>query len=198
MKNNIVVLASASPRRTEILSQAGIAHLVMPAVGEEVPISGEPSEVVEDLSRQKAEEVYGRYEREHPEKDFTVIGADTVVAADGKILGKPASREQAVRMIALLQGRSHQVYTGVTILSKFQGEKKQNTFFECSYVDVYDMTQEEIENYVDTKESMDKAGGYAIQGKFAPYIRRIEGDYYNIVGLPIGRLYHEWKQMEEK
>ena len=190
-----VVLASASPRRTELLEQAGIRHLVIPSQCEEHIQSEVPQEVVMELSAQKAEDVYTRYEKEHPGEEFLVIGSDTVVAADGEILGKPKDEEDAFRMISLLQGETHQVYTGVTLLAKAEGGAKRNTFFECSNVKVYPMDEEEIRDYIATKEPMDKAGAYGIQGGFAVYIRGIEGDYNNIVGLPIARLYQELKFM---
>ena len=144
-----------------------------------------------ELSRQKAEDIAGL----HRGEPVIVLGADTVVAADGKILGKPKNREDAVRMIKLLQGRSHQVYTGVTLV--FCGENSsQNTspvitFFEETEVCVFPMTDRQVEAYVDTKEPMDKAGAYGIQGKFAAYVKGIVGDYNNVVGLPVGRVCQE-------
>ena len=143
--------------------------------------------------------MYKRQEEE--KKESILIGADTVVAVDDRILGKPADETEAFQMIKLLQGRSHQVYTGVTILR--QGglqpfEEGTNTcsiqkkqFFEKTDVLVYPMSEEEITAYVKTGEPLDKAGAYGIQGSFAAYIQGINGDYSNVVGLPVGRLYHE-------
>ena len=196
-KQNItVVLASASPRRTELLGQAGIRHVVIPSSCEETISSVVPEEVVMELSEQKAEDVYAGYEKGHPDEEFVVIGADTVVASGKEILGKPKSEEDAYHMISLLQNRTHQVYTGVTLLAKTNEGQKKNTFFECSHVAVYPMEEEEIRDYIGTGEPMDKAGAYGIQGGFAIYIRGIEGDYNNIVGLPIARVYQELKKME--
>lgn len=138
-----VVLASASPRRTELLEQGNIKHVVMPSHSEEVITSQVPSQVVEELSAQKAEDVYQQYEKKNA-GDFLVIGSDTVVAADGKILGKPKDKEEAYQMISMLQGKAHQVYTGVTLLIKKDGKKIRKTFHECSDVHVYPMGKEEI------------------------------------------------------
>ena len=173
-----VVLASASPRRTELLEQGNIKHVVMPSHCEEVITSQVPSQVVEELSVQKAEDVYQQYETKNT-GDFLVIGSDTVVAADGTILGKPKDKEQAYQMISMLQGKAHQVYTGVTLLIKKDGKKIRKTFHECSDVHVY---------------PMDKAGAYGIQGAFGVYICGIEGDYNTIVGLPLARVYQEMKK----
>lgn len=197
MEKFTVILASASPRRTELLHQAGIEHIVMPSGCEEVVKSSVPCEVVMDLSRQKAEDVYARYWKETGQEkgnDFLVIGSDTVVAAEEKILGKPENEEEAYGMISLLQGNVHQVYTGVTILTYRDGAKSCNTFYECSNVQVYPMDEEEIRGYIAGGEPMDKAGAYGIQGSFAVFIQGIEGDYNNIVGLPIARIYQELKK----
>ena len=188
-----VILASASPRRTELLAQAGIAHEIIKSTCEETITTNVPEELVMDLSAQKAEDVFLRYLSSYKEEDFLIIGSDTVVAADGKILGKPRDDEDAFAMISRLQNNQHQVYTGVTVYSYLHGVQKRTTFYECSHVNVYPMTTEEIENYLAKGEHRDKAGAYGIQGAFAIYIRGIEGDYNNIVGLPIARLYQELK-----
>ena len=123
--------------------------------------------------------------------DIIVLGADTVVACDGKILGKPADTEAAAAMLTMLQGRGHEVYTGVTILYEENGERKTLTFHEKTTVHFYPMTDAQIREYVATGDPMDKAGAYGIQGFCARYIRGIEGDYNNVVGLPVGRVYQE-------
>lgn len=123
--------------------------------------------------------------------DPLVMGADTVVACDGKILGKPADAEAAAAMLTMLQGRGHEVYTGVTILYEENGERKTLTFHEKTTVHFYPMTDAQIREYVATGDPMDKAGSYGIQGFCARYIRGIEGDYNNVVGLPVGRVYQE-------
>ena len=186
-----MILASASPRRLELLRQVGIEPAVEPSHVEEVITSTSPGEVVMELSRQKAEDVAGL----HRGEPVIVLGADTVVAADGKILGKPKNREDAVRMIKLLQGRSHQVYTGVPLVfcEEFSSQKTSSviTFYEETEVFVFPMTERQAEAYVDTGEPMDKAGAYGIQGKFAAYVKGISGDYNNVVGLPVGRVCQE-------
>ena len=190
-----VVLASASPRRTELLEQGNIKHVVMPSHCEEVITSQVPSQVVEELSVQKAEDVYQQYETKNT-GDFLVIGSDTVVAADGTILGKPKDKEEAYQMISMLQGKAHQVYTGVTLLIKKDGKKIRKTFHECSDVHVYPMCKEEIREYIATGEPMDKAGAYGIQGLCARFVEKIQGDYNNVVGLPVGRIYQKLKKEE--
>lgn len=181
-----VILASASPRRLELLRQVGIEPVVEPSHVEEIVTGTMPAEVVMELSRQKAADVAGN----HMAEPVVVIGADTVVAVDGRILGKPKNREDAVRMIGLLQGREHQVYTGVTMI--FTGpEKKQIMFAEETHVQVFSMDRTRIESYVDTGEPMDKAGAYGIQGRFAAWVKGISGDYNNVVGLPVARICQE-------
>lgn len=197
-----IILASASPRRSELLRQAGLDFIVIPSQGEEIVTSTYPAEVVEELSLQKAQEVADRVLKreegiisEHGET-IVVIGADTVVAADHKILGKPADHEEAKEMISLLQGNIHQVYTGVTLIVIDQNRDiRTRTFHECTDVDVYPMNDEEIEEYISKPEPYDKAGAYGIQGSFGIYIRGIHGCYYNVVGLPIARLIHELKDV---
>ena len=189
-----IYLASASPRRKDLLKQVGISFHVMPSTVEEKITKEKPDEVVEELSYQKAVDVCGRLMAEKQE-DFVVIGADTVVSAWGKILGKPADKEDAVRMLKDLQGVSHQVYTGVTIAWKNKDiSPMYATFSECTDVTMYTMTEEEIRQYVDSGEPMDKAGAYAIQGLCAAHIQGICGDYNNVVGLPVGRLCQELKK----
>lgn len=189
-----IYLASASPRRKELLRQVGISFKVIPSDVEEKITKEKPDEVVEELSYQKAVDVCGKLVKEGKE-DFVVIGADTVVSAWGKILGKPADKADAARMLKELQGGSHQVYTGVTIAWKYENMSPMYaTFSECADVTMYDMTDEEIKAYVDSGEPMDKAGAYAIQGLCAAHIQGICGDYNNVVGLPVGRLCQELKK----
>lgn len=186
-----VILASGSPRRLELLRQVGIEPEVEPSHVEEVITSTIPDQVVMELSRQKAEDIAAL----HAAEDAVVVGADTVVAFDGKILGKPKDKEDAVRMIRMLQGHIHQVYTGVTLvfcgkLSRESGSVVDKiTFAEKTDVHVCPMTEEQIRAYVETGEPMDKAGAYGIQGYFAAWVQGISGDYNNVVGLPVGRVY---------
>lgn len=189
-----IYLASASPRRKELLRQVGLSFKVVPSTVEEKITKEKPDEVVEELSYQKAVDVCGRLAAEGKE-DFVVIGADTVVSAWGKILGKPSDKEEAARMLKDLQGGSHQVYTGVTLAWKYKDMAPMYAAFsECTDVTMYAMTDEEIRRYVDSGEPMDKAGAYAIQGLFAAHIQGICGDYNNVVGLPVGRLCQELKK----
>lgn len=187
-------LASSSPRRKDLLRQVGLSFKTMPSAVEENPTKEAPDQIVEELSYQKAVDVCGRLSAAGQE-DFLVIGADTVVAAWGKILGKPADKEDAARMLQSLQGSSHQVYTGVTLAWKYRGMSPMYaTFSECTDVTMYPMTEQEIRAYVDSGEPMDKAGAYAIQGLCAAHIQGICGDYNNVVGLPVGRLCQEMKR----
>lgn len=190
-----IILASASPRRRELLAQIGMTYTVMPSDAEEKGESGTPEEMVKELSGQKARDIFSKLSRKE-QSEALVIGADTVVSLDGQIMGKPGNKETAVRMLAALQGRTHQVYTGVTLLWQQEetGEVQEASFFEKTEVTMFPMSEAEIHEYVDTGEPMDKAGAYGIQGKCAAFIREISGDYNNVVGLPIGRLYQEIKK----
>ncbi len=187
-----ILLASASPRRRELLEQIGLSFEVVVSHVEEVITETEPGKVVEQLSAQKAEAVAGSLGE--PEETL-VIGADTVVAAENTILGKPADAAKAAEMLRLLAGRTHAVYTGVTlILRGASGETARKTFHERTDVSFYPMEEAEIRQYVATGDCMDKAGAYGIQGFCARYISGINGDYNNVVGLPVGRLYQEIKE----
>jgi septum formation protein len=188
-----LVLASASPRRKELLAQIGITPFIEPSAVEEKVTSTNPEEVVLELSSQKAQDV-----AQHQETGTMVIGADTVVAIDGQILLKPVSHEDAYRMISMLQGRNHQVYTGVTMIYCGQHENKVKSFVEKTDVTVYPMSEDEIKAYAFSEEPMDKAGAYGIQGNYAAFVKGITGDYNNVVGLPVGRVYQEMKWMLEQ
>ncbi len=211
-QNVRLVLASASPRRRELLSQIGLEFTVMPSTKEENAKTTEAGALVQELSYQKAVDIWEQLsggQGQNPDTDqeqiseetqepnlngkrqpeLLVIGADTVVCCEGKILGKPHSREAAAEMLTALQGRSHEVYTGVTLYS----QSETVTFFECTQVEFYPMTEVEISEYIDSKEPMDKAGAYGIQGLGARFVKGIRGDYNNVVGLPVGRLYQELK-----
>ncbi|MBQ7841147.1 MAG: septum formation protein Maf [Lachnospiraceae bacterium] len=192
MNNYRIVLASASPRRQELLKQIGLIFEVCPSKKEEQVTSAVPSEVVKELSFQKAEDIFQQKSKEMKSMPLLVIGSDTIVSCDGQILGKPADEADACRMLKLLQGRKHQVYTGVTVFWTKRGEECEHfTFYECTEVEFYPMSDQEIASYVASKEPMDKAGAYGIQGLCAAHIRGISGDYNNVVGLPVGRLYQE-------
>jgi len=226
-----IILASGSPRRRELLTQAGLAFCIRTADVDETPTVTEPAAVVEELSRRKAEAVAeelrndaGKTEDTIPaetagDTDGTVesageidisgpliVAADTIVALDGEILGKPRDAEDAVRMLSELSGRTHEVYTGVTVLrgKAPDGETRNEgngaaeavvtgetgawdavTFSTGTRVTFYPLTEEEIRDYVASGEPMDKAGAYGIQGLGARLVERIEGDYNNVVGFPL-------------
>ena len=205
-QNVRLVLASASPRRRELLSQIGLEFTVMPSTKEENAKTTEAGALVQELSRQKAVDIWEQLsggQGQNPDADqeqiaeetqepnlngkrqpeLLVIGADTVVCCEGKILGKPHSREAAAEMLTALQGRSHEVYTGVTLYS----QSETVTFFECTQVEFYPMTEVEISEYIDSKEPMDKAGAYGCQGLASLFVERIEGDFFNVMGLPVCR-----------
>ncbi len=217
-----LILASASPRRRDILRQVGIEPVIIPADIDENITETDPAEKVKKLSKLKAEAVEAALQK-NPERltigvktsgisnartacQFAILAADTVVAIDGDILGKPASHDEAFTMISRLQGHAHSVFTGVTLLlpdnantvgtpSRAETAKslrgtgyRADTFAVETRVHVRPMTEAEIRAYADSEEPMDKAGAYGIQGAFAAYISGIEGDYYNVVGLPISEV----------
>lgn len=189
-----IILASASPRRRELLERAGVNFEVISASGEENRISDDPKEAVQQLARDKAVSVMHTIE---DSADGTlVIGSDTVVVFENMILGKPHDIEDAVNTLKKLQGNTHQVYTGVSVLEKKNGVWTEHTFYESTDVTFYPVSDEEIRAYVATGEPMDKAGTYGIQGIFGIYVRGICGDYNNVVGLPVARLFYEMKKSE--
>ncbi len=190
-KKNII-LGSASPRRRELLKQVGIDFSVMTSDCEEVVTKTIPYEVVQELSVLKALDVF---EKQEDKSNILVIGADTIVALENQILGKPYSKENAISMLNHLQGKIHQVYTSVSFVWEEKGQLLTHTFYECTDVEVLPMTKEEIAYYVSLDTCMDKAGAYGIQNEFACYVKGIVGDYNNVVGLPVGRVYQELKQL---
>ena len=187
-----IILASASPRRKELLAKAGISFTVIPAAGEEKRTSEDPGEAVQQLARDKAEWVARSLAE--CEEGTLVIGSDTIVVFENRILGKPKDRRDAAETLEKLQGNTHQVYTGVTVLERKAGKWMEHTFFESTDVTFYPVSREEIQDYIATGEPMDKAGSYGIQGLFGIYVKGICGDYNNVVGLPVARLFHEMKK----
>lgn len=187
-----IVLASGSPRRQELLAMLFDEFEVIVSDCEETVTSQDPEKVTEELALQKAEAVAGSMPlRADP---VLVIGADTVVSIDGKILGKPADQKQAAGMLRMLSGKCHNVSTGVALIGLEAGIQTWNkSFSETTEVRVAELTEEEIMSYVNTDEPYDKAGAYGIQGIFGKHIQGIEGDYNNVVGLPVHRLYQELK-----
>lgn len=198
-----IVLASGSPRRKEILSNAGFEFRIVKSEGEEVITSSDPSRVVEELSLQKAMEVWKRLAGDGDEvkgvRRKLVIGADTVVASNGAILGKPADEEDAFRMLSDLQGRSHSVFTGYTWIADADSDSDETSTVCTNHVEtkvyVNAMSEEEIRDYIRTGEPMDKAGAYGIQGLFARFVQGIEGDYLNVVGFPLSAFCQSLKQL---
>ena len=194
-----IILASKSPRRKELLSQVGYTYECVVSEKEENTDAVQPSDVVKELSQQKAEDVCAKIEKEgQMEEDCLVIGADTIVAKDSEIFGKPKDTEDARRMLSALQGREHSVWTGVTLIYLRDGKKKKKVFAEETKVHMYSMSEQEIEEYIRTKEPEDKAGAYAIQGYAAKFIKKIDGDYNNVVGLPVARIYQELKKLTKE
>lgn len=182
----MLILASKSPRRKELLKLITEDFTIIPAVGEEKADKSLPAgEYVRALAEHKALEIAAA----HPHD--TVIGADTVVVIDGEVLGKPRDADDAKRMLRLLSGREHSVFTGVSIISG----NKNNSFYEETKVRFFDLSDEEINAYIASGEPFDKAGAYGIQDKGALIVSGITGDYYNVMGLPVGRLARELKNL---
>lgn len=184
-----IILASGSPRRASILDQVGISYdRIIPDVDESAYTHLPPSEQVSNLSKAKAVAVLNKG------VGYPVVAADTLVCLDRNVLGKPACREDAFNMLRALSGRWHQVYTGLTVAA---GDII-STSYEVTDVRFRELTDREIDEYIATGEPMDKAGAYGIQGKGALLVERIEGDYYNIVGLPLVRLWVMLKELGVK
>lgn len=200
-----IILASKSPRRRELLSRIGIEYECMVSEREEKITHSEPKKVVSELSYQKAENVYEILKGTEKTGDspMLIIGADTVVACDGEIMGKPKDKDDARRMLRLLSAASHSVWTGVTVLFINMDERgipcknsvKSETFACETKVYMYKLSEKEISEYISTGEPMDKAGAYGIQGIASKFIEKIEGDYNNVVGLPVSRLYQKIKNI---
>ena len=199
-----IILASQSPRRRELLAQIGVPFTVEVSDTDENVSGTDPKVIVQELARRKALAVASR----HAGETVTVIGADTIVVREGEILGKPRDPADARRMLRELSGNAHQVYTGVCVIEvsaerSNTGEEddgpehdvcpqcRENSFAERTDVFVAPLTDAEIDAYISTGEPFDKAGSYGIQGIFARHIEKIDGDYTNVVGLPVGRLWRE-------
>jgi septum formation protein len=183
----MLILASASPRRAELLRNANIAFTVDPAYVPEQPLEGEaPIDYAQRLAQDKARTVFAR----HPEN--AVLGADTVVVVDEHLLEKPAHVDDAARMLRLLSGRTHEVISGVCLLAR----DFQRTEAEVTQVTFSNLSDEEIATYIRTGEPMDKAGAYGIQGIASRWVTSIAGDYFNVVGLPVARVYRILQQLE--
>ena len=202
MTNIKIILASGSPRRKELLTQAGSDFDVCPSLSEEDLEVMAPSEYVMLLAKMKADEVcnriiaedVGRRAKKLPEK-FVILGADTVVSLNGRILGKPYDYDDAYNTLNSLSDQTHQVYTGVCLIYVEGRAKTSSSFFEKTDVTFYPVSHEEIIQYLATNEPFDKAGSYGIQGKGGLFVKEINGDYNNVVGLPLARVYHEIEEL---
>lgn len=204
-KKTKIILASQSPRRSELMKQAGFEFEVIASDTEEKTTECKPDLVVTELSRQKSESVLDSILHAvdlsfmaFEDLSLMIIGADTIVCKDKKIMGKPKTRDEAYEMLHSIQGQTHQVYTGVTIIyyDFNTGSKTSKSFFERTDISLYPMSDSEINHYIATGDCYDKAGGYGIQGAFAVHVKEINGDYNNVVGLPIARLYQELKTLQ--
>ena len=184
-----IILASASPRRRELLAQIGIPFEVLTSDADESIGAMAPDEACRELAKRKAKAVLAHLKAcGRGDEDLLIIGADTIVVQDKEILGKPADPADAARMLRLLSGREHEVLTGVYVIGTAGGSF---AFSEKTDVYVADLTEADIAFYLSTGEPFDKAGSYGIQGMFARYIEKIDGDYNNVVGLPVGRLWRD-------
>lgn len=213
------ILASKSPRRKELFEQMEVPFEICPSTGDENITTSDPEKAVVQLAEQKAQEVALLYMNimdaqmsstvqwmmEERNQDFNkemnqkvdgymVVGADTIVVHEGEILGKPKDKEQAEAMLEKLSGKTHQVYTGVCQILMTEKGMESHSFFEKTDVTFHRLRYSEIQSYVKSGDCYDKAGGYGIQGKFALYVKKIDGDYNNVVGLPISKLYQETRR----
>lgn len=175
----MLLLASSSPRRSDLLAMAGYEFTAVPVSVSETYLHGTPPmQIVEQLASRKAQAAA----KQHPQD--VVLAADTIVVYKGRILGKPKDGEMAKTMLKLLSGNVHQVYTGYCVISG----RKLFSGHEVTSVEFYTLTKEEIDRYVASGEPLDKAGAYGIQGKGALFVKRIDGDFYNVIGLPIAKI----------
>ncbi len=198
-----IVLASASPRRKQIMELVGMEFEVWPSQKEEAITRTDPADICMELSRQKALDVASSiqtYNDTHTElttqTDILVIGADTIVAKDGRIFGKPADEAEAKNMLTSLSGDTHSVFTGVSLvfISK-DGRVGEHTFCEETKVTFYEADDAELDAYIATGDVYDKAGAYGIQSGAAAFVKGIDGDYYNVMGLPVARMLRELKSI---
>lgn len=183
-----IILASASPRRKELLTQIGVKFEIMISDKETDIDSSNPVKACEKQAMQKALDIEEKAALKYKE-DYIIIAADTIVALEDTILGKPKDKEDARLMLERISGKKHKVYTAVCVFNSRL--KTQESFVEETTVEVAELSKEDIDFYLSKDEAYDKAGAYAIQGLFSRYIVGIEGDYYNVMGLPVGRVYRE-------
>ena len=183
-----IILASASPRRKELLTQIGVKFGIMVSDKETDIDSSNPVKACEKQAMQKALDIEEKAALKYKE-DYIIIAADTIVALEDTILGKPKDKEDARLMLERISGKKHKVYTAVCVFNSRL--KTHKSFVEETAVEVAELSKEDIDFYLSDDEAYDKAGAYAIQGLFSRYIVGIEGDYYNVMGLPVGRVYRE-------
>jgi septum formation protein maf len=183
-----IILASASPRRKELLTQIGVKFEIMISDKETDIDSTDPIKACEKQAMQKALDIEEKAALKYKE-DYIIIAADTIVALEDTILGKPKDKEDARLMLERISGKKHKVYTAVCVFNSRL--KTHKSFVEETAVEVAELSKEDIDFYLSDDEAYDKAGAYAIQGLFSRYIVGIEGDYYNVMGLPVGRVYRE-------
>ena len=188
MNNIKIILASASPRRKELLTQIGVKFEIMISNKETDIDSSDPVKACEKQAMQKALDIEEKAALKYKE-DYIIIAADTIVALEDSILGKPKDKEDARLMLERISGKKHKVYTAVCVFNSRL--KTHKSFVEETAVEVAELSKEDIDFYLSDDEAYDKAGAYAIQGLFSRYIVGIEGDYYNVMGLPVGRVYRE-------
>ena len=188
MNNIRIILASASPRRKELLTQIGVEFDIMVSDKETDIDSTDPIKACEKQAMQKALDIEEKAALKYKE-DHIIIAADTIVALEGSILGKPKDKEEARLMLEKISGKKHKVNTAVCVFNSRL--KTHKSFVEETAVEVAELSKKDIDFYLSKDEAYDKAGAYAIQGLFSRYIVGIEGDYYNVMGLPVGRVYRE-------
>ena len=186
-----IILASKSPRRKELLEMMGIKNFEIKVsdIDETLDKKNTLEEQIQKLAYKKAKAIFDK-----TKGDRIVIGSDTLVVRENRIYGKPKTKEEAFDMIQELQNAEHEVITGICIIKEESGKCTEYTDYDKSSVSIKEMTNVEIANWVNSGEAMDKAGAYAIQGKFAVYITRIEGNYYSVMGLPISKVYDQIKK----
>ncbi len=199
-----IVLASASPRRKEILDLVGMEFDIWPSDKEETVSAADPKDICMELARMKALDVASQirtYNETHSDlttgTDILVIGADTIVAMDKEVFGKPRDEADAIRMLKSLAGNTHSVYTGVTLVfMNTSGRVGEYTFYDETKVTFYPIDDEEIKAYVEAEDVLDKAGAYGIQSKAAAFVHSIDGDFYNVMGLPVARLARQLRDLK--
>jgi septum formation protein len=198
------ILASASPRRVELIQKLHLPFEVEKALGEELTTETEPAKYAMSLAREKALEVYNRLSnipRSAKKDSLFVLGADTIVVHEGQILGKPSDEEDAFEMLSSLSGKTHEVYTGVAfVFDRINGSETAEpvivSFFDKTEVTFNELSADEIRAYISTGDPLDKAGAYGIQGDFSIHVSGVKGNFENVIGLPVSKIYEEMKKLD--